>query len=122
VRRDAPRGNKKTQPVAPAGFTRSEERLGKLYDVSGLRAFLPLDDFEFHLIAFLQALVALGIDSAVVNENIRTIIAPNESEPFGIVEPLDRSSQTSHVLFLQKATVPQPIRHARVQKTGVSIA
>jgi hypothetical protein len=83
----------KTQPGAfRLGSTDKIQGLGKFYDVSGLRAFLPLYDLKLHLIAFLQALVAVGIDGAVVYEHIGTVVPPNESEPLGIVEPLDRSS------------------------------
>jgi hypothetical protein len=60
-------------------------------NISRLRTFLPLHDLELHLIALLQALVAIGIDCAVVYEHIRTVFPPNESETLGIVEPLHRS-------------------------------
>ena len=41
--------------------------------VRSLRAFLTLSDFELDLIAFLQTLVALRGDSAVVHKHIRPI-------------------------------------------------
>jgi hypothetical protein len=60
-------------------------------NISRLRTFLPLHDLELHLIAFLQALVADGIDSAVVYEHIKTVFPPNESKTLVTVGPLYRS-------------------------------
>lgn len=64
---------------------------------TGLWTLLALDDFKLHLITFLQALVALGSDGAVVNEDIRSIVAADESEALGIVKPLDCSFNTRHL-------------------------
>src|SRR5438876_9533679 len=42
--------------------------------VFGLRAFLSLHDLEFHGVTLLQALVALGLDGAVVNEDVGAVV------------------------------------------------
>ncbi len=62
-----------------------------------LRAFLALGDFEFYRVAFLQALVSLRGDRAVVNKYVRSIRAPNEPVPFCVIEPLYGSFQPFHV-------------------------
>ncbi len=68
--------------------------LGGLYDVCGLSALGSIDDLELHLVAFLQSLVALRNNAAVVNKNVGTTIASDEPKPFSVVEPLDRALQT----------------------------
>jgi hypothetical protein len=64
-----------------------------------LWAFLSLHDFEFDVVAFLQAFVPFAIDRAVVDEDVRTIIAPDESEALRIIEPFHLAS--GHFLFLR---------------------
>src|ERR1035438_4555492 len=67
--------------------------------VACLRAFLTIDDLEFDLVAFLQALVAFDVDRAVVHEHVRTTILPAyESKAFRVIEPLYGAFQ-SHVLL-----------------------
>ena len=68
-------------------------------DVLSLWTFLALDNFEFNVIAFLQALVALGLDGAIVDEHIRPVIATDESEAFCVVEPFHFTFVTSHVPY-----------------------
>ena len=65
--------------------------------VRRLRTFLALGDFELHLVAFLQTLVSLGGDRAIVNENIGAICATDKPVAFCVIEPLDGSFQTFHV-------------------------
>ncbi len=67
----------------------SREALRALIHVRGLWTLLPLCDFEFHFIAFLQALIALGGDGAVVNKNVGPIGTSDESVPLRVIEPLD---------------------------------
>jgi hypothetical protein len=64
-----------------------------------LRTFLALDDVKLDLIALFQCFVAVQLDCRVVNENIGTIIASDESVALGIVEPLDLSFVLSHRLL-----------------------
>jgi hypothetical protein len=82
-----------------AGFCRErlDARLRGLAYVRCLRTLLTFGDFEFHLVAFLQALISLGGNGAVVNKNIWSIRAPDEPVPFRVIEPLDGSFQTFHV-------------------------
>ena len=70
---------------------------GGLGNVRCLRSFLTLSDFEFHWVTFLQALVSLGSNCAVVNKYVRAIRASDEPVSFGVIEPLDGSFQTFHV-------------------------
>jgi hypothetical protein len=66
-----------------------------------LRAFLPLDDVELHVIALFQSLVAIQLDCRVVNENIWPVVASDESVALGVVEPLYFAFELSHrVAFL----------------------
>ena len=71
-----------------------------LYNVRGLRAFLPFDDLKFDVIAFLQALVPLGNQGTVVHEHIGSVVTADEPKAFCIVEPFHGSFQF-HVLFLR---------------------
>jgi len=70
--------------------------LGSLHDVGRLRPFLALGDFKLHLIAFLQALVSLRTNRAVVHKHIGTVVPPNETISFSVVEPLNGSFQAFH--------------------------
>src|SRR5579864_2986256 len=66
------------------------------HNICRLRAFLALGDLELNLIAFLQALVALGGDRAVVHKHIGPIRATNEPVSFRVIEPLYGSFHTFH--------------------------
>ena len=65
-----------------------------------MRSFLALHDIEFNSVVFLQALVSVRSNCAVVNKNIRAIVSPEKTETLGIVEPLHYTLLTFHVLFL----------------------
>ena len=56
--------------------------------VLGLGPFLTLDDLKLHVIPFLQALVALRLDGAVVDEYIRAVVPADEPETLCVVKPL----------------------------------
>ena len=71
--------------------------LARFSYVRRLRSFLALGDFELHRVAFLQALISLRTNRAVVNENVWPIRAPNEPVPLGVIEPLNGSFQSFHV-------------------------
>jgi hypothetical protein len=78
---------------AGKGWVRPEKEEGLSVRVRftyfvGLRTFLALDDFKLDIIAFLQGFVAFGCDGTVMNKNVRSIVASNETEPFGVVKPL----------------------------------
>ena len=78
--------------------------------IACLRTFLALDDLELDLVAFLQALVAIVVDRAIVHEHIRTtIFTAYKAKAFRIVEPLYGSFQ-SHFFFLlaEPFSIPTP--------------
>src|ERR1039458_4876962 len=70
---------------------------GALRNVCRLWPLLAVGDLELHRVAFLQALVALGGDRAVMHKNVGTIRAPDEPIPLCIIEPLYGAFQTFHV-------------------------
>ncbi len=65
-------------------------------DRIGLRALLTIDDVEFDLVPFLQRLVTVHLNCRIMNENVRSILTADESEPLGVVEPLDCAFVLSH--------------------------
>src|SRR5271165_1400708 len=73
------------------------QRSGSFGDVRCLGAFLPLHNLNLHCIAFLQALVALGSDRAVMDKDVRATLSSEEPVSFRIVKPLDGAFQTFHV-------------------------
>lgn len=66
-------------------------------DAFCLRALLALRNVKFNRVAFLQALVAVQLDRAVVHKYIRPIIPANEPIAFSVVEPLDCSPVLRHL-------------------------
>ena len=58
-------------------------------DLIGLGAFGPLDDVEFDLVAFFEALIALTLDGTVMNEDVGPTLPPEEAVALCVVEPLD---------------------------------
>ena len=83
--------------AASSPCTTTIGRLRSLAHVRCLRALLTFGDFELHLIAFLQALVSLGSDCAVVNKYVWPIRTSDEPVPLGVIEPLNGSFQAFHV-------------------------
>src|SRR6476660_1685368 len=73
-------------------------QLSDFGDVGCLWSLLAFSDLEFDLIAFLQALVALGADRAVVHEDIWSIVTADEAIPFCVVEPLHCALQSFHLV------------------------
>jgi len=97
-----------------------------LHYISGLGAFLPLDDFKFHLVAFLKALVTFAGDCAVMHKNIGTIFTSDKPKSFSVVEPLHSSLETSHLLFLRASCFRRRNRRSQPAQTmrssGLAIA
>lgn len=60
---------------------------------------MPLDDLEFHVIAFLQALIAFACYRAVMNENIGSVIAADKTKALGIIEPFHFTLDAGHLHF-----------------------
>jgi hypothetical protein len=63
----------------------------------GLGALCTLNDVEFDLIAFFEALVAFALNRRVVDEDIGPIVTTKEAVSLCIVKPLNRSLVLCHV-------------------------
>lgn len=61
-----------------------------------LRALLSLNNVEFYLVAFFEALVSVYLYGAVVYKNVRSIVASDKSVPFRVVKPLHLSLILRH--------------------------
>jgi hypothetical protein len=64
-----------------------------------LRAFLSLNDFEFNIIALLEALVSLRLDGTIVDEHIRAIIPADKAEALCVIEPFHFTFNSRHVPY-----------------------
>jgi hypothetical protein len=64
-----------------------------------LRAFLSLDNFEFDVIALLEALISLRLDGTVVDEHIGPIISADKAEALCVIEPFHFSFNSRHVPY-----------------------
>jgi hypothetical protein len=53
-----------------------------------LEALLTLGHLELHALPFGQAAEAIGLDGGVMDENVLTALALDETKTFGIVKPL----------------------------------
>ncbi len=69
--------------------------------IAGLRALLAFYNLKLYRVAFLKAFVSIRLDRAVMNEHVGTVFTADESEPFGIVEPLHGTFQSGHLQFLR---------------------
>src|SRR5690242_6646401 len=85
-----PRG-KKTARRLPGGPSSGRRRLRRLPDVGSLKPLGPFRHLELDLVALGQALEALGLDGAVVDEDILSALDLDEAVPLRVVEPLDRA-------------------------------
>ena len=56
-----------------------------------LRSLAPLNDVELDLISFVQALVAIALNGAVMNEDVCSAFALEKAVAFQVVEPLHRN-------------------------------
>ena len=81
-----------------AGACRSGANCALRYfrDVSGLGAFLALDDFEFDTISFGKGFEPGPRDRAEMHEDVRASLPRNEAKTFCVVKPLDRSRDSCH--------------------------
>jgi hypothetical protein len=64
-----------------------------------LRAFLSLNNFEFNVIALLEALVSLRLDGTVVDEHIRAVIPADKAEALCVIEPFNFAFNSRHVPY-----------------------
>ena len=60
-------------------------------DIGSLGTFGSLDYLEFDGISFLQRAVTISYNSRVVNKYIWSVISPDKSVAFRIIEPLNVS-------------------------------
>jgi hypothetical protein len=65
--------------------------------ISRLWTFRPLYNLKLYGIAFLQAFVAFAGDCAVVDEDVRAVIASDKAVTFSVVEPFHSTFQTIHL-------------------------
>jgi len=86
----------KTQPIGWV-LDKFSISLGQLGHVVGLWPFLALHDLKFDLIAFLKALVALRLYSAVVDEHVWPTFLTDESKTLSIVKPLYSAFNSRHL-------------------------
>jgi len=64
-----------------------------------LRAFLSLNNFEFNVIALLEAFVSLRLDGTVVDEHIRAVIPADKAEALCVIEPFHFTFDSRHVPY-----------------------
>ena len=60
-----------------------------LLDLNGLEPLLAFFRVEADSVPFVQRAEAFGLDGGMVNENVSTIVALDETKAFRIAEPLD---------------------------------
>ena len=103
------RSDKQKDPVV--GSTGSSKAVHKRNNRSGrlrcrlfgyalcLRAFLSLNNFEFNVIALLEAFVSLRLDGTVVDEHIRAVIPADKAEALCVIEPFHFTFNSRHVPY-----------------------
>jgi hypothetical protein len=62
----------------------------------GLGTFLSLNDVEFHLVPFFQALVSIELDRAVMDKHVGSIVAADKAVTLRVIEPLHFAFVLSH--------------------------
>src|SRR5215469_6453379 len=70
-----------------------------LRNVFRLWALLALNYFKFNVIAFLQALVALRLDGAVVDKHIGAVFPADKAEALRVVKPFHFTFDSRHVPY-----------------------
>src|ERR1019366_165947 len=94
-----PQTQQKTQPRGLGFPNLRRTTLLHPRHVACLRAFLTIDDLEFDLVTFLQALVAFDVDRTVVHEHVRTtILTAYKAKAFRVIEPLYGPFQSHSLL------------------------
>src|SRR5689334_19314992 len=85
-------GGQKNRPAGRTGGPSSgRRRLRRLPDVGSLQPLGPLGHLELDLVALGQALEALGLNGAVMDEDVFPAFDLDEAVPLCVVEPLDRA-------------------------------
>ena len=62
----------------------------------GLRTFLSLNDVEFHLVPFFQALVSIELDRTVMHKHVRSVVPDDKAVTLRVIEPLHFAFVLSH--------------------------
>jgi hypothetical protein len=62
----------------------------------GLRSLLPLNDVKFDFVAFLQTLVAIELDRAVMNKHVGPIVTADKAVSLRVIEPLHFAFMLGH--------------------------
>src|SRR5438105_2658103 len=78
----------KGESDAPGLASKISGQLDAGGDVLRRQAFRPFNECELDLLAFVQRLVAIGLDRRIVNEDVVAGRARDEPIPLGRVEPL----------------------------------
>jgi hypothetical protein len=71
--------------------------------ISSLRTLGSLHDLKLNHLSFLQGAITVSNNRGIMNEDVGTILAPNESVAFRVIEPFHRAAQT--------LTLPQQMFH-----------
>jgi hypothetical protein len=85
-------------------------------DVLGLKAFIALNDIELDLLSFDEGAVAVHGDLRVMNEDVVSALALDETEALLIGEPLNGA--LSQRFLLEPATAQAPSRRAMIEAQG----
>jgi hypothetical protein len=88
-------------------FAAGSEVLDNL-NLSGLEALRALFDLEFDLLALFQGVISFAKDRGVMHEDIRTVVAGQETIAFAIIKPLDGANNSichSFFLFFQTKVI-----------------
>jgi hypothetical protein len=62
----------------------------------GLGTFLPLNDVEFDLVPFFQALVSIELNRAVMDKHVGSIVPADKAVTLRVIEPLHFAFMLSH--------------------------
>lgn len=83
-------GSNQKTPALPGFNVRSRADLsGDLYYIGCLQALRSFDDVEFNPVSLIQAAETLSLNSSVVHEHVRAVIAFDEPITLFRVEPFD---------------------------------
>jgi hypothetical protein len=80
--------------------------------ISSLRTLGSLHDLKLNHLSFLQGAITVSNNRGIMNEDVGTILAPNESVAFRVIEPFHRAAQT--------LTLPQQMFHFLVSARSLA--
>src|SRR5262249_34766684 len=103
--RGRPRKGKRPGPEGPGRSGSSGVSLD-LHDVGGAGTLRAVDHFEPYPVALIEGPEALGPDLGVVDEDVRTTLAGEETGALGLVEPLDRPFDHERAGLLSPCVAP----------------